>query len=70
MKLPLIRQSSVSRSRDMRFKRAVRLSGEFFIKGSGKSWCGICGAFVARLAQLGESDVTFNKQLLSQYLNN
>lgn len=35
MKLPLIRQPSVSRSRDMRFKRAVRLSGEFFIKGSG-----------------------------------
>jgi hypothetical protein len=34
MKLPLIRQSSVSRSRDMRFKRAVRLSGEFFKAGS------------------------------------
>ena len=35
MKLPLIRQSSVSRSRYMRFKRAVRLSGEFFKEGSG-----------------------------------
>jgi hypothetical protein len=41
-----------------------------FYQGQWKSWCGICGAFVARLAQLDESDVTFNKQPLSQYLNN
>ena len=51
MKLLLIRQSSVSRSCDMRFKRAVRLSGEFF-KKVVKSWCRIRGALIEQLVKL------------------
>lgn len=57
MKLLLIRQSPVSRSHDMRFKRAVRLSGEFFKEGSENHGAEFAAALIEWLAKPIETSV-------------